>query len=168
MPGATGPSRRTLAYQRASSGRTLWLIRAIRPSTNQCDCVAHGAANSVSSSSGPAPSPLIVFAPAQLEPVAVPEPGPVDAEQRQVLAVAAGERLVPVGPHPFDRLLRVQADRGRRAAVDVGLVVAVAVKAERSDDRAVDRRLRHAAPVEVYRTRRRRPARARSSGGLPT
>ena len=139
IPGATGPSRRTRAYQRASSGRTLWLIRAMRPSTNHCAWVAHGAAYCVSSSSGPA---LSVVAGAELEPVAFVRALPVDAEQREVLAVRARERLVAVGAHALDRLLRVQADRrrsGRRGRP------ACRGRRRRAPSSRIDRRRRPAA-----------------------
>ena len=75
---------------------------------------------------------------------------------------------MPVGADPFDRLLRVEADRGRRSAVDVRVVVAVAVEAERPDPVAVDRRLRDAAAVEVDRRDDALDAGLDRAGGSPT
>ena len=75
MPGDTGPSRSTRAYQRASSGWTLPLIRAIRRSSNQCAIVWQGAACSTSSRIGPAPASSGP-PPSRADPR--PEGGPVD------------------------------------------------------------------------------------------
>src|SRR5437773_5104471 len=41
---------------------------------------------------------------ADAHPVAVPQRGPVEAGKRQVLAIGAGESLVPVGPDALDGL----------------------------------------------------------------
>ena len=94
-----------------------------------------------------------VVAIADGEAIAGPEREPVDPEQRQVLAVGPGERLVPVRPDALDGLLGVQADRRPLAAMDV-LAVAIPVEAEPQDSCAGDRRLRDAALVEVHRHHR--------------
>ena len=118
-PGATGPSRRTRAYHRASSGRTLWLMRAMRRPRNHCACVAHGVANLVSSSSGPARGRRR-RRPGRAGPL--PRARPVDPEQGEVLAIRSGKRLVAVGANTLDRLLRVQAHGRGRSAVDIRVV----------------------------------------------
>ena len=71
--------------------------------------------------------------------------GDLDPDRRQVLADRARLDRVPVRLDPLDRLEGEQADRPMRAAVDVVVVVGVAVEAQPPDVRLLHGELRHAA-----------------------
>ena len=141
-------------------GVDLWLIRAIRASVNQCACVWHGVAYFVSSSSGPSSSP----------PIASRSPSssrrPVDAQQRQVLAV---RRPGTTGGRRHGRARSPPAGRGRpRRSRRRGDAVSWCPSPSRPS-----RRIRapstggfgHAAAVEVHRHHEPLAARAPATAG---
>ena len=93
----------------------------------------------------------------ELEDEAVPDresrpdrqPGQLEAGRRQVLPDRAGLDRVAVGLDPLDRLDAEQRHRAVRPAVDVPMLVGVAVEAHRADPRPIDGVLRHAARGDV-------------------